>query len=175
LTGKIAKGNNSAGIIKSFWRPIAVKNQSRYNIIFKNNYGLLRGENLSGNIKMVPGQGFEKINPSLYPGETNLVIECKILGNRADFELNAEKYVTAAGIVLMKDPVLEGWPRFTVIGFRSKKYLFYPNDYTSLNLEFAGVDLTIFESYSIKRAFAVFVTMDEEERPVQHSITFSSE
>jgi hypothetical protein len=60
------------------------------------------------------------------------------------------------------------------MGFKSKKYLFYPNDYLSLNFEFSGCELWKFENYSIKKVFAVFVTLDEEERPVQHSVTFTN-
>jgi len=174
LTGRISKGINSIEILKSFWRPVGVKSQSRYNIIFKNNYGLMRADNLSGNLKMTPGQGFEIINPGLYQGEGNLVVECKALGNRSDFDTVVEKYVTAAGIVVMKDPVIISTPEFVVLPFQSKKYLFYPNDYMSLNIEFTGNDLFMFGNYRIKKAFAIFITMDEEERPVQHSITFSS-
>ena len=104
-----------------------------------------------------------------------MVIECKAIGDHSSFDTNVEKYVAVAGIVILKDPTIEGLPQYQVMAFKSKKYLFYPNDYMSLNLEFSGCELLKFESYSIKKVFAVFVTLDEEERPVQHSLTFTSE
>jgi hypothetical protein len=132
-------------------------------------------EDFPSYIFLTPSQGFNLINPSLYPGESNLVIECKALGERSEFDTQVEKYVAIAGIVVLKDPTNENIPDYTILPFRSKKYLFYPNDYLSINLEFTGGQLEIYESYSIKKVFAAFVTMDEEESPVQHSITFMSE
>jgi hypothetical protein len=90
-------------------------------------------------------------------------------------EAGVEKYVAAVGIVVLKNPILENILQYEVMAFKSKKYLFYPNDYLSFSLEFAGSERLIFESYSIKKVFAVFVTMDEDEMPVQHSITFANE
>jgi hypothetical protein len=174
LTGIIAKTINSLDLLKYFWHPVRAKNQSTYNVIFKKNYGMLDIENLSGTVLLTSGEGFGLINPSLYPGESNIVIECKALGDRSAFDTNAEKYVAAAGIIVFKKPIIKNIPMFYAVPFKSKKYLFYPNDYISINLEFAGSELMIFESYSIKKVFAVFVTLDEDERPVQHSMTFTS-
>jgi hypothetical protein len=175
LTGKIAKAINGIELLKYFWHPISAKNQSIYHVIFKKNYAIVRIEDFPSYILLTPSQGFNLINPSLYPGESNLVIECKSLGERSEFDTQVEKYVAVAGIVVMKDPTIENISPYQVMSFKSKKYLFYPNDYLSINLEFTGGQLEIYESYSIKKVFAVFVTMDEEESPVQHSITFTSE
>jgi hypothetical protein len=175
LTGKIAKAINAIELLKYFWHPIAAKNQSIYHVIFKKNYAIVRIEDFPSYIFLTPSQGFNLINPSLYPGESNLVIECKALGDHDAFDTQVEKYVAVAGIVVMKDPTIENISPYQVMSFKSKKYLFYPNDYLSINLEFTGGQLEIYESYSIKKVFAAFVTLDEEERPVQHSITFTSE
>ena len=175
LTGKIAKTINAIELLKYFWHRIAGKNQSSYHLIFKKNYAVVRMEDLPGYIFLTPSQGFHLINPSLYPSESNLVIECKALGDHDAFDTRVEKYVAVAGIVILKDPTIKNIPQYEVMAFKSKKYLFYPYDYLSLNLEFTGSQLGIYESYSIKKVFAVFVTMDEEESPVQYSITFSNE
>lgn len=175
LTGKIAKTINAIELLKYFWHPISAKNQSSYHVIFKKNYAIVRMEGFPSYIFLTPSQGFELINPSLYPGESNLVIECKALGDRSEFDTNVEKYVAVTGIVVLKDPTKENIPDYAIFPFKSKKYLFYPNDYLSINLEFTGSQLEMYESYSIKKVFAVFITMDEEERPVQHSLTFTSE
>jgi hypothetical protein len=175
LTGKIAKTINAIELLKYFWHRVAAKNQSSYHLIFKKNYAIVRMEDFPSYIYLTPSQGFNLINPALYPGESNLVIECKALGDHDAFDTLVEKYVAVAGIVVMKDPTEENIPQYEVMAFKSKKYLFYPYDYLSLNLEFTGGQLAKYESYSIKKVFAVFVTMDEEERPVQHSITFTSE
>jgi hypothetical protein len=101
------------------------------------------------------------------------VIECKSPGDHSSFDTNVEKYAAVAGIVVLKNPTIEDISQYEVMAFKSKKYLFYPNDYLSLNLEFTGGQLEILGRYSIKKIFAVFVTLDEDERPAQHSKTFT--
>src|ERR1035438_2468514 len=165
LTGKIAKTINAIELLKYFWHRIACKNHSSYHLIFKKNYAVVRMEDLPGYIFLTPSQGFELINPAIYPGESNLVIECKALGDHDAFDTQVEKYAAVAGIVVLKDPTIENIPQFEVIAFKSKKYLFYPYDYLSINLELTGDQRAKYKSYSIKKVFAVFVTMDEEERP----------
>jgi hypothetical protein len=164
LTGKISRGINAIELLKYFWHPKAARNQSCYNIIFKKNYGRMNFEDL----------GFDIMDPSLYPGESNLVIECKALGYSSAFDTKVEKYVIAAGIVILKNPIPENIEEYCVLTFKSKKYLLYPNDYLSLNIEFGGCNRTLFESYSLKKVFANFITLDEEEAPVQHSMAFSN-
>jgi hypothetical protein len=175
LTGKISKEINSIKLLKYFWHHLAIKGRSVSNVIFKENFGLLNIENLSGRVIMSPNPGFGIINPSLYVGESNLVIECKALGESGAFDTQVEKYVSVAGIIVLKNPSVEGLAEYDIIAFQSKKYLLYPTDYMSLSHDFSGDTLQKFESYSVKKAFAVFVTMDEEESPVQHSVTFSNE
>jgi hypothetical protein len=174
LTGKIAKGINEIELLKYFWHPKAGKNQSRYNVIFKKNYGRLNFDDFKGEVSLTPERGFDLIDPSLYPGEFNLVIECKALGYGSTFDIKIEKYVIVTGIVVLKNPTMEHMEEYGVLSFKSKKYLLYPNDYLSLNIEFAGCMRTLFQEYSLKKVFVNFVTLDEEEAPVQHSLTFSN-
>jgi hypothetical protein len=174
LTGKISKGINANELLKFFWRPSAAKYQSSYNLIFKKNYGGLNIENLCGNIFMTPAEGFNLADPTIYPGDTNLLIECKSLGDASLNNNKADKYITAVGIVILKNPVIEEMPMYKVIGFKSNKHLFYPNEYLSLSVEFSGDQLSQYEHYSLKKVFAVFVTTDADDKPVQHSITFTN-
>jgi hypothetical protein len=174
LTGKIARGINSTELLKQFWHPKAARNQSCYNIIFKKNYGRMNFDNLRGEVLLTPETGFDIMDPSLYPGESNLVIECKALGYSSSFDTKIEKYVIVAGIVILKNPIPENIEEYTVLSFKSKKYLLYPNEYLSLNIEFSGCNRLMFESYSLKKVFANFITLDEEEAPVQHSMAFSN-
>ena len=174
LTGKIARGINETELLKYFWHPKAARNQSCYNIIFKKNYGRMNFDDLRGGVLLTPETGFDIMDSSLYPGESNLVIECKALGYSSSFDTKIEKYVIVAGIVVLKNPIRENIDEYSVLSFKSKKYILYPNDYLSLNIEFSGCSRTLFEYYSLKKVFANFITLDEKEAPVQHSMTFSN-
>jgi hypothetical protein len=174
LTGKISTGINSTELLKYFWRPVAAKYQSSYNLIFKKNYGELNIENLCGNVFMTPTEGFRLTDPTIYPGDTNLLIECKALGDNSINNSNADKYVTAVGIIILKNPATEEMPLYKVIAFKSNKYLFYPHEYISLSVEFFGDQLMQYGYYSLKKVFAAFVTTDADDKPIQHSITFTN-
>ena len=79
-----------------------------------------------------------------------------------------------AGVVLLKNPIEPNLPEYEVVPFKSKKYLLYPLDYMSLNFEFSGPILRKYESYSEKKVFATFITLDELENPVQSSEVFTN-
>ena len=174
LTGKIAKSINSVEIIKQFWQPTARKNQSCYQAIFKKNYGWLNVENLGGHTFLTPDFGFNLTNPAIYPAKTNVLIECEVLGDHSKFDTSVEKYVAAAGIIVFKDPLTEGAPMYESLGFKSNNYLLYPSEYLCLSVKLTQEQLLKFERYSIKRVFAVFVTLDESGRAIQYSEIFCS-
>jgi hypothetical protein len=175
LIGKIAKKINSIAILKHFWKPTYNNGQSSYNAIFKNNYNLLNIKDLSGPILMAPSGGFNLNGPSIRAGKTDLLISCKSIEEYSKFNPKVEKYLCAAGIILLKSPTHEGMPIFNEIAFQSKKQLFYLNKELILDLGLTGAPLLLFQEYSIKKVYAVFVTMDENENPVQHSATFENE
>jgi hypothetical protein len=169
IMGKIAGTINSMEVLKYFWKGVTERNHSAYNKIFKENYRRLNIENLTGFILIVPMGGFNLTEGSLKLNESDIVIQCKELGKHSEFNLKKEKYVIVAGIIILKNPKIEDIPLYNVLPFKTKKNLLYPEEYLSLSIELRGSELCLFESYSIKTVTAVFITLDEEGKPVQHS------
>ena len=174
FAGKIARGINSIAILKYFWKPTAYNGRSSCNIIFKNNYALIDVKDLSGAILVAPLFGFNLLNPSITPGKQNILIECQSMTGNPSFDLKVEKFVCTAGVIVLKNPSDEMLPIHDVIPFKSKKQIFYPDKQLLVDLEISGGQLALYQSYSIKKVFAVFVTIDEDESPVHHSVTFSN-
>jgi hypothetical protein len=174
LSGQIARSINSIEALKYFWKLVTARNHAPYNRIFKENYRQIKVEDLSGFAQITPIGGFDLTEGSLKLNESDIVIQCKALGKQSVFNTIIEKYIIAAGIIILKDPKIENIPSFEVIPFETKKNLLYPGDYLSLSLELKGSILGLYESYSIKTAAAVFITLDEEGKPMQYSTSILS-
>lgn len=172
--GKIARAINSIEILKHFWKPNASNGKSGANIIFKNNYALIDVKDLSGAILVAPLFGFNLSEPSIEAGKTSLLIKCQSMTGNPEFDTKVEKYISAAGVIVLKNPSDERLPIHDVIAFKTLRQFLYPNKELIIDLEFAGGTLQLFQSYAIKKISAVFVTMDEDENPIQHSVTFSN-
>jgi hypothetical protein len=174
LTGKIARVINSEKMLKHFWKPDKQKSQSRYNVIFKNNYRMLDIKDLSGKIIIVPAGGFNLEEPSVKGGKGNLLIECQPLESNAKFNTKVEKFVSAVGIIVLKNPTAEWMPLYEIMTFRSEKQILNPKKPLTLDVEFAGGRLKMFESFSLKKISAVFITTDNDGNPVQNSAVFTN-
>lgn len=174
MTGKISKTINSLEVLKYFWRGVTSRNHATYNKIFKENYPRIKIEDLSGFIQIVPMGGFDIKEGLIKLNESGIVIQCKELGENSNFDTKIEKYVIAAGIIILKNPKIEDIPLYEVIPFETNKYLLYPGEYLSLSVESRGSISGLYENYSLRTAAAVFITLDEEGKPVQHSTSLLS-
>jgi len=174
LAGKIARGINSIAILKHFWKPTAYNGNSSCNVIFKNIYKLIDVKDFISNIMILPMGGFNLEGASIKTGRTNLLIECDSMNTDPEFDKKIEKYISAAGVIVLKNPTDEMLPIHEVIAFKTLKQFLYPNKELIVDLGLTGGTLQLFQSYAIKKVSAVFVTMDEKENPIRYSETFSN-
>jgi hypothetical protein len=173
ITGKIARTINSMEVLKYFWKGVTARNHAAYNKIFKENYKRINIENLSGYANIVPMGGFNVTEGSLKLNEEDIVIQCKKLGSESEFNTKIEKYIIAAGIIILKNPKIENVPVYEVRAFKTEKHLLTPGENQILAYKLTTQELSSFEDYSLKSLAAVFITLDEEGNPVQHSTSFS--
>jgi hypothetical protein len=174
ISGQIAKSINSIEALKYFWKGVTAKNHAPYNKIFKANYGQLNIEDLTGNINLVPLGGFTLAEGSIKLNESDIVIQCTGLGRKSDFNPEAEKYVIAAGIIILKNPKIQELRLYESITFKTERQPLSPGKELSIPFLLSVPEAGLYENYLIKRAAAVFITLDEEGKPVQHSISILS-
>ncbi|MDR3667466.1 MAG: hypothetical protein P4L35_11545 [Ignavibacteriaceae bacterium] len=174
FAGKIAKTINSIEILKHFWKPNKSEQGTSCNKIFKNNYRMIEVKDLSGEISVVPMYGFNLNNPSITIGETNILIECQSLRGCILKDKKRNKYITAAGIIVLRNPIVESRALYEIIPFKSEMQILNMKNNQSFNFQFTGAQLTLFQSYAVKKAYAAFITTDEKDNPIKHSVTFSS-
>jgi hypothetical protein len=174
LAGRIASAITSFNEIKHFWEHYRTGNQTSYNAIFKANYNQLNIMDLTGRIILSKLEGLEGMDPNITLSETGLFIECNLPDNRNASHWNEAKFIISAGVILLIKPKGASMPEYEIMKFKTKKCqidkvrkIFAENEYT-------GKDLMKFQSYAIKKAFGVVITMDEEERVLEISKTITS-
>jgi hypothetical protein len=155
--------------LKHFWKPVRSKNQSSSNRIFKANYNQFDIEKFEGFIYLSPELGFYLNEPLLKICRSGLQIECDPITN-SDFDYNNKaKYFIAAGIILLKSPKQEDYPEYDIISFKSEKILINPDSLIDIKIELKGAELNKWKGYSIKKAFATLITIDDLGNPLRNS------
>jgi len=169
LTGKIAKAINSLALLKSAWPQELDKKLSRFNEIFQTNYDLIGSVANIGTISVAPVLGFTIANPHV----TNLVagvqIETDALGVNIGIDTGIEKFLVAAGVVLLQGPTVEGLPQTLVIPFKTTQQNLDLINPVSLTAQFMGTELFEYESYATKKAFACLITLNDNGQLVKSS------
>jgi hypothetical protein len=175
LAGKISGAINSIAILKQIWKPTYKNGLSSYNVIFKNNYKIVNIKNIRGPVLIAPVFGFNLTEPSIKVGGAKVVIECEPMDIGSGFDTKAEKFVIAAGVIVLEKPLAERIPSYDVLPFKSLKQTFNPKEALRTVIDITGGPLRLFQSYGLNKVYAVLVTTDETGNPVRYSGTFSSQ
>ena len=169
LTGKIAKAINSLVLLKSAWPQVADKKLSRFNEIFQANYDLIGSVENVGTISVAPVLGFTLANPHVTNLVAGIQIETDALGVNVGIDTSIEKFLVAAGVVLLQAPTVEGLPQTLVIPFRTTQQNLDLINPVSLTAQFMGTEQFEYQSYTTKRAFVCLITLNDNGQLVKAS------
>lgn len=172
LTGKVAAGINSIPQLKSIW-PI-VSGRSHYSEIFQANYKLIVSAENPGTISVGPIFGFGLTNPVITPGADNITFAADLLGTKVGIDTGIEKYMLAAGIIVLQAPTVANYPATEVIAFKTPQHNLDLISAINLSAEFQGVEQDKYSSYATRTVFACLVTLDENGDSVHYSKTVHS-
>jgi hypothetical protein len=175
LAGKIAGKLSSINEIKQFWKGDPAKNNTGYNRLFQANHCQFNIEDFSGKIVLSEGYGLEAGNPLIELGESGPVIKCDFFESADAEKEAAAKYIRATGIIVMKNPRAEGVPEYDFMTFMTKEVSKIRGTKFSAEVKYLGGDLIKFQDYAVKKAFAVFITSNEEWELTDISKTVESE
>jgi hypothetical protein len=162
LAGKIAGKISSINEIKQFWKGDPVKNNTGYNRLFQANHCQFNIEDFSGKIVLSEGYGLEVVNPLIELGETGPVIKCDSFESADAGKEAAAKYIRATGIIVMKNPGAKDAPEYDFMIFMTKEIPKIKEEKFSAEVKYLGGDFVKFQDYAVKKAFAVFITCNEE-------------
>ena len=175
LAGKIAGNISSIEEIKYFWKGNPERNHTAYNRMFHANHCQFNLEDFSGKVVLSEEYGLEVLNPSIVIEESGLVIKCNSFESKDVKKREAAKYVRAAGIIILKRPYVPGCADYEVMKFQTKNCLIENGKEFSSEVKYLGGDGVKFQTFAIKKAFAVLIAVDGEMKLADISKTFESE
>ena len=169
LAAKIAKAINSLALLKSAWPQVADKKLSRFNEIFQTNYDLIGSVANIGTITVAPVFGFDLANAHVTNLADGVQVQTDALGVGIGIDTGIEKFLVAAGVVLLQGPTVEGYPSTLVIPFKTIQQNLDLINPVSLTAQFMGTELFQYGAYTTKRAFACLITLDDNGQLVKSS------
>ena len=173
LTGKVARGINAITILKALW-PHNSKGLSKFNEIFQENYKTVNSIANFGSITVGPAFGFGTINPVVTAGATSIHLVTDALGVNVGIDTSVEKFIVAAGVVVLLTPIAEGTPAASVISFKTVQANLNLINEVDLTANLSGTELTMYNSYTEKKVFACLVTLDDNGKAIRFSSTVHS-
>lgn len=174
LAAKIAKAINSLDLLKSAWPVLVDKKLSQFNEIFQTNYNLIGSVANVGSISVAPILGFALANPQVTNQVAGIQVQADALGVDIGIDTGIEKFLTAAGVILLQGPTVEGLPQTLVIPFKTSQQQLDLISPVNLTAQFLGTELFEYESYATKRTFVCLMTLTNEGKLVKASMSIHS-
>lgn len=143
--------------------------------MFHANHGQFNKEDLSGKIVLSEGDGLEVLNPSIEIEEAGVHIKCDLFESGDVKKREAARYIKAAGIVVLINPMAKACPVFHLMTFQTKSIPIEQGEKFSAKVEYIAEKMVEFQLYAVKKAFAVFITVDGEWNLTDISKTFESD
>jgi len=173
LVAKLALGINASAELKKQWPASSKNRHSRFNSIFQTNYPLVHTVEDLGKPIMIPNPGFPLKNGVITTTLTGITFSCDAPGMDSGVNTNLEKFGSAVGIMVLRSPVNEEDPSFRVLNVGTGKQALDVDAPINLVCNYVGDQLTMFEGYTDKKVFLVFVTTDTSGNPIHYSVQFS--
>ena len=173
LAGKIASGINSIKELNECW-PKSTSRASKCNLIFKANYKIINSAENFGSVAVVPAFGFNTVNAVLTAGVAGIHLVTDALGVDVGIDTSIEKFIVAAGVVVLQTPTLEDIDATQVIAFKTTRHNLDLINPVDLSAAFAGGSLAMYDSYTDKKVFACLVTLDDAGKAIRYSCTVHS-
>jgi hypothetical protein len=171
---EIASGVNRIDILKGLWPADPTKHLSRFQSIVGVNYKLVNGTDLSGDATLTPPFGFEVGNPLLSISADSILFTADALGDHREINDVLEKFLTGAGIVIMKDPTDNLSPKVNTMIIRAGMQSLATDAPISLAMTLTEKEKSILAKYTTKRAFFAMVTTDTPGNVIHYSTTYGS-
>jgi hypothetical protein len=175
LRGKIASAISSISEIQQLWAGKPEKNQKGYNRMFIANHGYFNIEDLTGMIVVSDGAGLEVLNPSIELENSGVQISCDLFESKDINKQGAVAKIMAAGIIVLINPAeVERHAKYQIMKFKTDSFPIDGSGKFSANIKYVAGDATKFQAYLSKKAFGVFIMLDEEDNPIDISETVAS-
>jgi hypothetical protein len=121
------------------------------------------------------GAGLEVLNPSIELDNSGVQIRCDRFESKDIYNQVTATKIMAAGIIVLINPTdVNRHSKYQIMKFKTDAFPIDESGKFSANFKYFAGDVTKFQSYQLKKAFGVFITLDEEENPIDISETVES-
>jgi hypothetical protein len=114
---------------------------------------------------LVPEPGIPINDVSLSIMGKEIILETELRGKRT----RNEKYITAAGVLIIQDPVEKLKYKFRIIPIQSEKLLIKNTRHLKLKTTFSRELMTTILGFRDRQIYLVLVVLDENGKPVNYS------
>jgi hypothetical protein len=174
FVGKLSKHIYSVGIIKELWKKEAENKSYIYQKIWSENYKAADCNNLDQPVRLGPGAGFIIKKPGITFEESSIHIKTNALGSNSGIKLSANKFILAAGVIILKEPASDRVDYLNFLPFAGEKQLLNIESEINMTINFGGSTQSLYKMYKFRKCHLMFVTLDENGKPIDHSETIIS-
>jgi len=174
LTGKVADGIFRAGSLKEIWPKPGANKGTRFTEMFKKNYGSIGTVDNLGDAVVIPDHGITISNAAIALTQKGMTITADELGASAGIDPNVEKFLMAAGVVVMRTPLNPSDASFKVLSIKTGQQSLDNDTPISLSFEFDSLDFTQYTAYTDKKVFLTFLTLTNAGVPVHWTEQFKN-
>jgi hypothetical protein len=143
--------------------------------MFIANHRKLNIEDLTGKVVVSDVAGLEVLNPSIELGNAEVQISCYRFESKDIYNQVKAVKIMAAGIIVLINPAeVEKHSKYQIMTFKTVAFPIDRSGKFSANVKYLGGDVTKFQAYQLKKAFGVFITLDEQDNLIDISETIES-
>ena len=172
LMHRIAKRIFNEKLLREIWE----SRKLQYQDVFKINYWETFPDHEDYSPILVPEPGFlvKEISTRIYGNK--IILESEMLPEISKIISGKEKYITAAGLLIVHDPIKQQkYGGLLVIPVDFEKQLMDKSGSLRLTQSFGQNTMTLIHGYRRKQLFLVLVTLDKDDKPVNYSRQIKNE
>jgi hypothetical protein len=174
LTGRLSKRIYNVIYLKTIWKNHAPVNTTPFNFITKTNYPRVSSSDLSDQVTLTPGGGFDiAVNSvQLNSSEAKAVLNAVETNNGIDPVKGPN--IVMVSILFLNNPKDEVTGADAFITLLSAPQPTDLSTETTFNIPLSYQETLVFNKYQDKKGFFCLITLDADDNPVHYSSTFVS-
>jgi hypothetical protein len=170
----VANAIYKESLLKNLWPVDNVNHISRFQKMVKTNYHMINAADLSGNLSLTPDIGFNLQNASLQVAVGSITLTANALGTQFGVDTEVEKFVTAVGLIILKDPDNPVSKKLDYIPIRTGQADLDSDTPLSLITTLTQEEQDKIARYAVKRVFLSLLTLNSTGSAVRYSAALNS-
>jgi hypothetical protein len=174
LTVRLSKHINNLNNLKETWKKHISGNATPFNLMIKTNYPSVSPMDLSDQVTLTPGGGFDIAVNSVQLNSSEVQAVVNAVGTNNGIDPVKEPYIVMASILFLNNPKDELTGADAFISLLSASQPTNLSTEATFNIPLSYQETMVFNKYWDKKGFFCLITLDADGNPVHYSSTFVS-